>query len=120
MTHSETKQRLDKWLWHTRFFKTRTLAAKIVAGGHVKVNAKRVTKPATPIAPGDVLTFVKGLRVFVIEVVDLPTRRGPATEAMAHYIDRSPERLASLSRVGPRPTGKARRRWDQMQQRALE
>ncbi|MDB2663469.1 S4 domain-containing protein, partial [Paracoccaceae bacterium] len=39
---SEAKIRLDKWLWHARFFKTRTLAAKVVSGGHVRVNANKV------------------------------------------------------------------------------
>ena len=38
---SEPKIRLDKWLWHARFFKTRTLAAKVVSGGHVRVNANK-------------------------------------------------------------------------------
>ena len=41
---SEAKIRLDKWLWHARFFKTRTLAAKVVSGGHVRVNANKVSK----------------------------------------------------------------------------
>ena len=39
---SEPKIRLDKWLWHARFFKTRTLAAKVVSSGHVRVNGHEV------------------------------------------------------------------------------
>ena len=39
--------RLDKWLWQARFCKTRSLAARLVADGKVRVNSQRVTKPAT-------------------------------------------------------------------------
>lgn len=80
-------QRLDKWLWQARFFRTRTLAAQTVADGRVRVNAQRVSKPATAVAAGDTLTFVQGGRVRLIRVRDLASRRGAAPEAQALYID---------------------------------
>src|SRR5258705_7870971 len=46
------RQRLDKWLWVARFYKTRSLAAQAVEKGHVKVRGGRV-KPAHPLRPGE-------------------------------------------------------------------
>lgn len=79
--------RLDKWLWHARFFKTRGLAARTVAEGHVRVNARPVDKPATAIGEGDTLTFPQGPRIRVIRVLAAGLRRGPAPEAQALYDD---------------------------------
>ena len=87
---SEAKIRLDKWLWHARFFKTRTLAAKVVSGGHVRVNANKVSKPSTAVLAGTVLTFPQGNQIRVIKIVELGTRRGPASEAQTLYEDLSP------------------------------
>ena len=106
---AQTSQRLDKWLWCARFFKTRSGAAKQVSGGHVRVNGARVTKPATAIKPGDVMTFVQGRDVKVVKMVAVATRRGPAPEAQALYEDQSPPPEMRAERVGPRPTKKARR-----------
>ncbi|TFL17915.1 RNA-binding S4 domain-containing protein [Jannaschia formosa] len=111
------RQRLDKWLWQARFFKTRSLAARTVSDGHVRVNGARVTKPAHGIGPGDMLTFPAGSRVRVVEVVALLERRGPAPEAQVAYADNSP---APVPRVGPRPTGRDRRRLDQERDRLEE
>ena len=44
--------RLDKWLWHARFYKTRTLATAAINGGKVHLNAERV-KPAHRVRIGD-------------------------------------------------------------------
>jgi ribosome-associated heat shock protein Hsp15 len=82
--------RADKWLWHARFFKTRTGAAKVITGGHLRVNSIKVAKPAHGIAPGDVLTFAQARQVRVVKVLVLSERRGPATEAQALYEDLSP------------------------------
>ncbi|MCV6584161.1 MAG: RNA-binding S4 domain-containing protein [Marinibacterium sp.] len=82
--------RLDKWLWHARFFKTRSLASKEVGAGHVRVNGDRVVKPATAVGPGDVLTFAQARRVRVIRVEAIGERRGPAPEAQALYSDLTP------------------------------
>ncbi|UWQ17199.1 RNA-binding S4 domain-containing protein [Jannaschia sp. M317] len=109
MTDAPARQRLDKWLWQARFFKTRTLAAKTVAEGKVRVNDDRVTKASAAVAPGDRLTFPTGSRVRVIEITALLSRRGPAPEAQAAYADHSPP---VVPRVGPRPTGRDRRRLD--------
>ncbi|MDF2231656.1 RNA-binding S4 domain-containing protein [Albimonas sp. CAU 1670] len=82
--------RLDKWLWHARFVKSRSLAAKLVSESGVRVNGTRASKPAAAVRPGDVLTFVLGRHVRVIRILDLGTRRGPAPEAQALYDDLDP------------------------------
>jgi ribosome-associated heat shock protein Hsp15 len=82
--------RVDKWLWYARFYKSRSLAAKKVSEGKIRVNSVKVSKPAHAVLVGDVLTFVKADRVRVIKVLDTGTRRGPATEAQALYDDQSP------------------------------
>jgi ribosome-associated heat shock protein Hsp15 len=101
--------RLDKWLWHARFFKTRTLAAKFIASGGVRLNSNRIDKPATTIKPGDGLSFALGLQVRVIRIKEMGTRRGPAPEAQALYDDLTPEAPEPAKRVGARPTKKDRR-----------
>ncbi|NBB97386.1 MAG: RNA-binding S4 domain-containing protein [Alphaproteobacteria bacterium] len=106
--------RVDKWLWHARFAKTRSVAAGLVKDG-VRLNGTRIAKPAAQVGPGDVLTFAIGARVRVVKVLGLGTRRGPAPEAQALYDDLSPPPpppdLSAPKRVGPRPDKRARRRF---------
>jgi len=102
---SEAKIRLDKWLWHARFFKTRTLAAKVVSGGHVRVNANKVSKPSTAVLAGTVLTFPQGNQIRVIKIVELGTRRGPASEAQTLYEDLSPPEEKNSTRAKPKRRG---------------
>lgn len=90
MTEPVISIRVDKWLWQARFFKTRSLAAKLVADGKLRVNATPISKPSRSVAPGDVLTFPKERDVRVIKILALGTRRGPAPEAQALYEDLSP------------------------------
>lgn len=85
-------QRVDKWLWYARFYKSRTLAAKQVIEGKIRINSVKISKPAHGLITGDVLTFVKADQVRVIEVLDLGTRRGSAPEAQTLYADKSPPR----------------------------
>lgn len=116
--------RLDKWLWQARFFKTRTLAAKVVSGGHVRVNATRVAKPAHTVGEGDALTFAAGNRIRVVKILAVGTRRGPAPEAQALYEDLSPppppRDVAAPRAEGPRPTKKDRRTYDQTRRPPLD
>jgi len=124
---SETaaKIRIDKWLWHARFFKTRSLAAKVVSGG-IRVNGQPVSKPAFGVTPGDVLTFSKERDVRVIKVLAPGERRGPAPEAQALYEDldppkpRDPAPSAPKFDKGGRPTKRDRRQWDRTRPDALE
>lgn len=76
--------RADKWLWFTRFFKTRALAAKAVRGGHVRINGSRA-KPSSSISPGDVVQIVRNQLTWRVTARDLPFRRGPAVEAKSCY-----------------------------------
>ena len=78
-------QRIDKWLWHARFARTRTAAARLVSDGHVRINAKRELTCAKRIRPGDVLTLSLGRDVAVIRLLDVADRRGPATQARLLY-----------------------------------
>lgn len=120
--------RLDKWLWFARFFKTRSLASKLVSGGHVRVNSAKVSKPAHSVGPGDVLTFPQGNHIRVIEVVAIGTRRGPAPEAQTLYADKSPPppptaepRPQTPSYDGKgRPTKKHRRTLDESRASRLD
>ena len=90
MAEERAKLRIDKWLWQARFFKTRSLAAKQVTAGHVRLNGQRALKPAQAVGPEDVLTFPQGQIVRVIRVEKLGDRRGPAPEAQTLYRDLSP------------------------------
>ncbi len=113
---AEAKLRIDKWLWQARFFKTRSLAAKQVSGGHVRLNGNRVLKPAQAVAPGDVLTFPQGRIVRVVRIEALGVRRGPAPEAQALYLDMTEKQDVSPKNPAfegkGRPTKKERRALD--------
>ncbi len=114
-------RRLDRWLWYVRLYKTRPLAAEAVGAGHVQLHGVRA-KASRPVRVGDQLSVARdGLRRD-LEVRALPVRRGPASEALACYVE-SPEslarnliaaeahRIAALSTARPdaRPDKKARR-----------
>lgn len=79
--------RLDKWLWHARLCKTRSLASRLIESGAVRVNAVRAHKPATPLRPGDGVTLNHGGQVRALRVLALGERRGPAAEAQQLYLD---------------------------------
>ena len=83
--------RIDKLLWQLRLTKTRSLAQALVAEGHVRRNGVRVLRASQDVAAGDTLTVPLPGGVKVIELIELPTRRGPAAEAHACYraLDRS-------------------------------
>ncbi len=87
------KVRVDRWLWAARFFKTRSLASKAVSGGKVHVNGQRV-KAARLLVVGDVLQINRFEVEFVVTVLGLADKRGPAKVARTLY-EESPESEAA-------------------------
>lgn len=79
------RQRLDRYLWHARFVRTRAAAVELVAAGHVRVNGQRVQTAARPVRPGDILTIALSRTVLVVRVLGFSERRGGAPEARALY-----------------------------------
>jgi ribosome-associated heat shock protein Hsp15 len=98
---SEASQRLDKWLWCARFFKSRSLAARFCDEGKLRVSGQVTHKAHYAVRPGDVLTFPLGSHIRVIKIVALADRRGPAPEARALYDDLACP--VSLDSVAPNP-----------------
>jgi ribosome-associated heat shock protein Hsp15 len=84
-------QRLDKFLWFARVVKTRSLAAKLIGGGFVRVNGQRVEQPAKLVKPGDVLTIALEHQTRVLRVLAPGTRRGPFEEARLLFEELAPE-----------------------------
>ena len=89
--------RIDKWLWCARFFKSRSLAQQAVEGGHVQVNGERA-KASRQVKVGDRLRITRERERFEVEVIGIPERRGPATEARTHYAE-SAESAAARAAV---------------------
>lgn len=77
--------RLDKWLFHARFCRTRETAQQVTEKGKVRLNGARVQKPGHAVRPGDVLTLALGGQVRVVRVLALAERRGSAPEAQQLY-----------------------------------
>jgi ribosome-associated heat shock protein Hsp15 len=129
MTNDENADphRIDKWLWHARFFKTRSLATAAISGGKVHLNAERI-KPAHRVRVGDRLSLSLQGIIAEFEVLGLPLRRGPPAEAQTHYLEtpasaerrarlKEQQRLAGVSRPRPdtRPDKRDRRRLMRLQ-----
>jgi ribosome-associated heat shock protein Hsp15 len=85
--------RVDRWLWCTRLFKSRSLAAEAVGGGKVHVNGHRV-KPAHGVRVGDMVTITRPGFAFECRVLSLPQRRGAAPIAQACYAETEQARAA--------------------------
>ncbi|HEX2800509.1 MAG TPA: S4 domain-containing protein [Phenylobacterium sp.] len=86
---NEAACRADVWLWRARFFKTRTLAARMIDEGRVRLThaglEARLDKPARPVRVGDALVFAVASRLTAVRVEALGQRRGPPAEARGLY-----------------------------------
>jgi ribosomal 50S subunit-recycling heat shock protein len=85
----EEALRADVWLWRARFCKTRSLAARLVDGGKIRLaragKETRLDKAARTIKVGDGLVFAIAGRVHAVRIEALGVRRGPPSEARALY-----------------------------------
>jgi ribosome-associated heat shock protein Hsp15 len=77
--------RIDKLLWYLRLARSRSIAQSMAENGHLRLNGRRIDRAHQKVATGDVLTIPVGLSVQVLELLALPSRRGPAPEARSHY-----------------------------------
>jgi ribosome-associated heat shock protein Hsp15 len=93
MGETDSRTRIDKWLWAARFYKTRSLAADAIAGGKVQVNGERV-KRARPLHIGDEVRIRQGPYEHQIVVRALSERRGPAAQASTLYEETPSSRAA--------------------------
>lgn len=76
--------RIDKWLWTSRFFKTRPLASDAVNGGKVHLNGQRV-KAGRAVKIDDVLTIQKESVLYEVTIKGINKTRRPAKEASLTY-----------------------------------
>lgn len=101
------EQRLDKWLWAARFYKTRSLAADAIAGAKVRWNGQ-TAKPAREVKPGDELEIAAGELRWTVIVRGLNQQRRPAPEARLLYEETAEsaerrQRLEEVRRLAPMP-----------------
>jgi ribosomal 50S subunit-recycling heat shock protein len=86
---SEASVRVDVWLWRARFFKTRSLAARMVDEGRIRLSRQgvesRLDKPARAVKIGDGLVFALAGRLTAVRVEALGERRGSPAEARLLY-----------------------------------
>ncbi len=98
---SADHQRIDKWLWAARFYRTRSRAGQAIDGGHVRLNGER-TKAAKEVKPGDEVAVRIGELEWVVEVRAVSARRGPATAARQLYEERAQSKARRQSMVEAR------------------
>ena len=120
----QARQRIDKWLFFARLRKSRSLAAKSVEAGDVRVNGAPVRQPAHLVRPGDTIVLSLDRHDMVVKVLLPGERRGPYEEARLLYDDLTPpppprdERTlfaqATRERGAGRPTKRERRETDRL------
>ena len=81
------RQRIDRWLWHARFVRTRDAAAALTEAGYIRVNGTRINAPGRMIRTGDVITVALDCGVRVVRVTGFAERRGPPKTVVALYQD---------------------------------
>lgn len=126
---SESKIRLDKWLWAARFYKTRSIAKDMIEGGKVHYEGHRV-KASKEVTLGATIRLKQGFDEKTVIVIALSDRRGSATQAAALYeetVESEEKRAlhaaqrksmgAAMPRNEQRPNKKQRRQLLQLQQK---
>ncbi len=89
--------RVDKYLWATRFYKTRSLAAEDIGKGRIKVNGQ-VAKASRDVKAGDTLELLRSGLVTELKVLQISEQRGPAPLAQTLY-EETPESVAAREKA---------------------
>jgi len=89
------RQRIDKWLWAARFFKTRSLASRACDLGRIESNGAPC-KAAREIRAGDRVLVKNDSGTFEVDVLGLGEMRGPAPIAQTLYRETDASRDARL------------------------
>ena len=116
--------RLDIYLYYIRIFKSRSIATKFVLTNRLRISGQVTQKPHKMISVGDVLTMTINDNIKILKVLDIPSRRGPYSEALNFYEDITPIEIIPkkkssnidikfVERVG-RPTKRERRQTDKL------
>jgi ribosome-associated heat shock protein Hsp15 len=82
---ASSERRLDQWLWFARLAKSRSLAARLCAGGAVTVNGAVARKASQRVRIGDTIVVPQGPWRRAVRILALGMRRGPAAEARSFY-----------------------------------
>ncbi len=119
-----SKQRIDKWLWAARFFKTRSIACQAIDGGHVRLNGATL-KPSREIKVGDELDIRSGEQRWVVIVKALHALRRPAPEARTMYEETEASfearvKAAEMRKLAPMPGSDIRGRPTKRDRRQLK
>lgn len=81
--------RIDKWLWCSRIFKTRTIATNACKGGKVKVDNISI-KPARNVKIGEQIHVQLGQLNKVVKVKSIPRSRISPKQVIDVYTDITP------------------------------
>ncbi len=125
MAESPQRERLDKWLWAVRLFKTRSLATDACRSGSVAVGGQRA-KPAHVVRPGELIGVRQGLIQRTLRVLAVPAGRVGPKLVPAFCEDRTPpaefekarthrvQQILARARGSGRPTKRDRRLIDRL------
>ena len=118
------KIRLDLFLFYIRMFKSRNLATKFISSNRLRISDQITQKPHQLVSIGDILTLLVNEKLKILEVINIPNRRGPYLESLNFYNDITPiekkgnkldiiPKVKFVKRVG-RPTKLERRQTDRL------
>ena len=116
--------RIDKWMWASRIFKTRTIAAEACKKGRIQINGAQA-KPSRTVKPGDVVQVKKPPITYSFKVIQAIEKRVGAKlvpEVMENVTTPDQYELLEMNKISGfidrargtgRPTKKDRRSMDE-------
>lgn len=116
--------RIDKWMWATRIFKTRTIASEACKKGRIAINGAQV-KPSRMVKVGDIVDVKKPPITYSFKVLQAIEKRVGAklvSEMMENVTSKEQYELLEMNRISGfidrargtgRPTKKDRRDMDE-------